>query len=364
MARIAEILLHRLSLPLTIPYKVSLHEFHSFDPIVVEMIDDEGRSGWGEAEILAGYGDETPEGGWRYCRAMAERLVGRDPAEIEPLLSSSMAANSHAASVLVAAAEMLQGDPALDLETDAAIPLLTPVSATDPSQVAEEVAAKLAAGFRTFKVKVGFEVKGDLERVAVVQRAVAGRALLRLDANQAFTSEEGREFAAALDPHGIELFEQPCDKDDWSANAAVARVSRVPIMLDESIYGPADIRRAATLPGVGFVKLKLKKLGGLRRLIAALKLIRELGLKPVLGDGTASDIACWMEACAGRNLIVGAGEMNGFLKLREGLFLPPLPCVAGEIRLPAGYRPAIDRAALARATVARERYEAAAMTAA
>ena len=363
MARIAEIRLHRLSLKLTIPYKVSLREFHSFDPIVVEMIDGDGRSGWGEADIQPGYSDETPDGGWSYCRAMAERLVGREPAEIEPLLSPTIAANSHAASVLVAAAEMLQGDPALKLETPAAIPLLTPVSATDPTQVAEEVAEKLAAGFRTFKVKVGFEVKSDLERVAVVQRAVAGRALLRLDANQAFTSAEGQQFAAALDPQGIELFEQPCDKDDWSANAAVARVSRVPIMLDESIYGPSDITRAATVPGVGFVKLKLKKLGGLRRLIAALKQIREHGLKPVLGDGTASEIACWMEACAGRNLIEGAGEMNGFLKLREGLFLPPLPCVAGEIRLPAGYQPAIDRAAIARATVARERY-AAAMTAA
>jgi L-alanine-DL-glutamate epimerase-like enolase superfamily enzyme len=359
MARIAEILLYRLSLPLTIPYKVSLHEFHSFDPIVVEMIDEEGRSGWGEAEILAGYGDETPGGGWRYCRSMAERLVGREPADVEPLLAPTIEANSHAASVLVAAAEMLQDDPALALETAAAMPLLTPVSATDPAQVADEIAAKLAAGFRTFKVKVGFEVKDDLERVGVVQRAAAGRALLRLDANQAFTSDEGRQFAAALDPHGIELFEQPCDKDDWSANAAVARVSRVPIMLDESIYGPADIKRAATVPGVGFVKLKLKKLGGLRRLIDALKLIRELGLKPVLGDGTASEIACWMEACAGRHLITGAGEMNGFLKLREGLFLPPLPCIAGEIRLPAGYRPAIDRAALARATVAREHYRAA-----
>jgi len=54
------------------------------------------------------------------------------------------------------------------------------------------------------------------------------------------------------------LFEQPCHSDDWDANASVAKVSTVPIMLDEPICGLDDIERAADIPNVGFCKLKLK----------------------------------------------------------------------------------------------------------
>ena len=85
-------------------------------------------------------------------------------------------------------------------------------------------------------------------------------------------------------------------------------------MLDESIYGPADIERAARLSGVGLIKLKLKKTGSLERLKRGLERIRELGMEPVLGDGVAADIGCWMEACVARDTIRNAGELNGFLK--------------------------------------------------
>ena len=69
------------------------------------------------------------------------------------------------------------------------------------------------------------------------------------------------------------------------------------------------------MPGVGFVKLKLKKLGGISRLIEGLERIRALGMEPVLGDGTATDIGDWLEACVARDTIRNAGEMNGYLKL-------------------------------------------------
>lgn len=113
-------------------------------------------------------------------------------------------------------------------------------------------------------------------------------------------------------------------------------------MLDESIYGISEIERAATIPGVGFVKVKLKKLGSLARLEAALRRITGLGLTPVLGDGTATDISCWMEAAVARTTIRNAGENNGFLKLVDPVFKNPLPFSRGAIHLPADWWPEID----------------------
>ena len=45
---------------------------------------------------------------------------------------------------------------------------------------------------------------------------------MRLDANRAYSEADACRFAAALDPSGIELFEQPCDAENWDANAKVA----------------------------------------------------------------------------------------------------------------------------------------------
>jgi L-alanine-DL-glutamate epimerase-like enolase superfamily enzyme len=179
---------------------------------------------------------------------------------------------------------------------------------------------------------------------------------IRVDANQGYTREDACAFAAGLDPENIELFEQPCAARDWDAACAVARVSTVPMMLDESIYGLDDIRRAAQLEAARFVKLKLMKLGGLERLAHALAVIRELGMVPVLGNGVAGEIGCWMEACVARSTIDNAGEMNGFLKPVAPLLRVPLRFEGGAIRLEPGFAPALDPAALDAVLLARREY--------
>jgi len=104
-------------------------------------------------------------------------------------------------------------------------------------------------------------------------------------------------FAAALDPSGIELFEQPCPAEDWDANAKVASVSPVPVMLDEPICELADVKRASRIPNVGFCKLKLKRFGGLDLLREALDAVRQSGMESVLVmDSRARSVAGWRPA--------------------------------------------------------------------
>ena len=137
----------------------------------------------------------------------------------------------------------------------------------------------------------------------------------------------------------------------------------VPVMMDESVYGFEDIDRAAAMEGVGFVKLKLKKLASMDRLRAGLERIRAAGLVPVMGDGVATDICCWLEACVARVTLDNAGEMNGHLKLVEPLLAEPLPFADGAIVLEPGYRPRPDPERLDRMTTAKERFSAARRTA-
>jgi len=62
---------------------------------------------------------------------------------------------------------------------------------------------------------------------------------------------------------------------DWDANARVASVSPVPVMLDEPICELADVKRASAIANVGFCKAQLKRFGGLDLLREALDAVHE-----------------------------------------------------------------------------------------
>lgn len=351
-----EIVLRTVRLPLIRPYQLSYRTFTEFEPIIVEARSSEGAVGWGEGHISPGSSSETREGGWAFCREHAAAIIGKDTREAKAIVSAGIESSKVAATALLTAMEMLEGHRLLNVEEQARLPLVTPFNSAEPREIGEEVERRLAEGFRTFKIKVGKDVEADLKRVNAIQRAIGGRATMRIDANRAFSEADACRFAAGLDPAGIELFEQPCRAEDWDANAHVAGLSPVPVMLDEPICGLADIDRAGTIPGVGFCKLKLKRFGGLDLLREALDRVRAAGMEPVLGDGLSSEIGCWMEACVARTTIRNAGEFNGFLKPKVRLFSEPLKFARGELVLPANFVPVVDRDILNAHEVVAERF--------
>ncbi len=343
--RIAESTVHQLTVPLTVPYHLAFGDVRAFETIVVETRDDEGRWGVGEATLLTGYTAETPEQSWLAACTLADRAVGIDTEEAKVLFEGSFRALPFTVTALTTAVEMLEGHEALAESGE--VTLLGLVNATEPAAIEREVEERLAEGYTTLKVKVGWEAEADLARVRFIREVVAGRAKLRIDANQGYTREEAIRFVGTLEPDGIELVEQTCPAGDWEAARAVRAAANVPVMLDESIYFVEDIDRAAELEAADFIKLKLMKTGGLTRLAEGLQRIRDLGITPVLGNGVATDLGCWMEACIARRTIDNAGEMNGLLKIPDRL-LQPSPAVEGAAMVLRGdMRPRLDASVLA-----------------
>ncbi len=354
--QIDDVTVFMAEIPLVTPYKVSRRVFHAFDPVVVHVRTKDGREGWGEAIATRGYSEEGPEELCDRCIAFAATLPGQDLNRAQASLDDRFSKWPAAASFFPSASDMALGHPLLQIEHETRVPLLEPVHEMEVDKIPGAIEGLLAQGFKTLKVKVGFDIDADLARVSAIQNALAGRGEIRPDANQGFAQTDGMRFASSLDPVGIQLFEQPCASDNWAANAAVAGVSNVPVMLDESIYGFDDIDRAAEVSGVGFVKLKLKKMGGLDLLRDGLDRIRSLGMRPVMGDGVATDICCWMEACVAQVTLDNAGEMNGFLKFKNQLLAEHLVFDNGDVVLPVGFQPRIDEGALARVAARKERF--------
>jgi L-alanine-DL-glutamate epimerase-like enolase superfamily enzyme len=350
-SRVERVEVRLLSVPLKRPYRLAFGDLLAFDTLLVEVFSRDGRRGFGEATVLTGYTHETIQGIWLSACELADLSVNEPLAALQGQALDAAAKSPALATAFQTALEMLQSTPALDFDDAVAVPLLGLLNAIDDAEIVDEVDSLLDQGFKTLKVKVGIAGVNDLRRISSIQRAVSGRARIRIDANQAFTADGAVEFLSALEPQDIELFEQPCAADDWEAHAAASRVSRVPMMLDESIFSLRDIDRAADERLAAYVKVKLVKFGSMSAVTRAIGRIRERGMKPVLGNGVACDIGCWMEACVAARHIDNAGEMNGHLKTLAPLFANPMQFEGGSIKLSPNYRPELDRQAVEKVTV-------------
>lgn len=117
-------------------------------------------------------------------------------------------------------------------------------------------------GFRRFKMKVGADVDKDIERV----RKIAGyfqSASFLLDANQGFDESSARAFIRELKSANVSivLFEQPVNKDDLSAMAALRKDTGVAIAADESVASAADALRVIRADAADVINLKIMKSG-------------------------------------------------------------------------------------------------------
>jgi L-alanine-DL-glutamate epimerase-like enolase superfamily enzyme len=113
---------------------------------------------------------------------------------------------------------MAANDPRLTLETPAPVPILGLLQGETAERMQREAERLIAEGYGTVKVKVGFDPMEDARVVAMAQRAVAGRARIRIDANQGFDAAQAIDFVSRISDESIELFEQPCAAGDWSAH--------------------------------------------------------------------------------------------------------------------------------------------------
>ncbi|MGE5739982.1 MAG: mandelate racemase/muconate lactonizing enzyme family protein [Betaproteobacteria bacterium] len=356
---VARVDVRRLEIPLTTPYRLAFGPVTRYDTIIVELTSGDGERGFGEATLLTGYTDETIGDSWTLARQVAETLPACTDVAVRERLRTLGRRAPFTATAFRTALDMASAHPLLRPSRASRVPILGLLQGADAASLRDAFERMREAGFRTVKVKIGFDVEEDLRFVANVQAIVGGRAAIRVDANQGYTAAQAAAFIRGLDPAGIELFEQPCAAGDWSAHreaVAAASTTGLPLMLDESIYDVADIERAADECACAYVKVKLMKFVGLDGLVAAIERIRALGMRAVLGNGVACDVSCWMEACVAARHIDNAGEMNGFLKARRMLLARPLVCERGDIVIEPGV-PSLDPDALDTFTRERVTYD-------
>ncbi|MWD26061.1 hypothetical protein E0K89_001030 [Aquicoccus sp. SCR17] len=345
MTRIEMIDAFRLRLPLKQPYENALGTLSHLDAILYRVVAEDGREGWGEACPVAGYSPETPDEAWDATRAILPQMV-RDAVEGQAAVDRLTATHPFVASALNEAMADLSGlfDDAWNKVRNQPIELLGTVNTLDPDAAPEVALSLIEAGYRTLKVKVGYQPVRDAERVRNISAVLGDGVRMRIDANQGYDVDDALAFARAVPPDHVEVFEQPVHQEDWGGISSVAEQSPLPIMLDESIYSEDDIRRAATIAGVAAIKLKMSKAGGPVQLRSQIALCRELSLDVVIGNGVASDLGCYHEALL--QAVFGldrAGEMNGFTKPLTSVLSSPLQLDGPNLFVPQVAVPKVAR---------------------
>lgn len=299
------------------------------EALLVELRDELGAIGLGEAAPLPGVSPDTIAGAERAVAALAARL----PLEVDELDDLAAATAAPAARfALETALVSLQAQRAGVTVAALLGGTTTRLSCAVVVDTLDAARAALADGATVLKLKVGPGL--DVARVA--ELATLG-ARLRLDANGAWSPEETRAHLAALAHLPIDFIEEPCR----DARALLPG----PIALDESLVGDRAID-----PRLAAVILKPTLLGGLRACIALAAAARAAGVAAIVTHALEGPVGT--AACAELALALGGAPAVG---------LAPHAGIAGwAIAVPhlhatsihAAHFPAVDLAAIVDASPA------------
>jgi len=273
--KITDIRFGMLRVPLKTPFKTALRTVDTIEDIVITMHTDTGHIGYGEAPATAVItGDTHGSIIEAIHKVIAPRIIGQEIANlnrITRLIQSALEKNSSAkAAVEIAVYDLfaqLYGAPLYKI-LGGGDPVITTDITISVDYIDKMVADSLAAverGFESLKVKVGKDIELDVERVKAIYAAVEDKALIRVDANQAWTAKQAVFAIQTLEDAGVrmELVEQPVKAQDLEGMKYVTERVHTPIMADESVFGPTQVIELIRMRAADIINIKLMKTGGI-----------------------------------------------------------------------------------------------------
>ena len=137
------------------------------------------------------------------------------------------------------------------------------------TQMLAQIEAKMQAGFRCIKLKIGaIHFEEELSLLKMIRRHFSAKEIeLRVDANGAFSPAEALEKLQRLSELDLHSIEQPIRAGQWDSMARLSQLSPLPIALDEELIGVHSTSRKKELLETihpQYIILKPSLHGGLR----------------------------------------------------------------------------------------------------
>lgn len=269
-----------------------------FDSTVVEVVTDEGLTGWGEVCPLGPfYLPAYAEGVRAGVRELGPHLIGENPLELEKLnrrMDAALQGHPYVKSGIdMACWDLLgkaTGQPACTLlggRFGDDVVLYRAISQESPEAMAAKIAGYRSEGYRRFQLKVGGDPDTDIERIRAAAAVLEPGDKLIADANTGWLRHEAMRVADAVRDVDVYL-EQPCRT--YEECLSVRRHTDRPFVLDENVDSLAMLMRGHHDLAMDVVNLKISKFGGLTKTRQARDLCATLGIAMTIEDSWGGDI--------------------------------------------------------------------------
>ncbi len=280
-ATLARVEAHVFRTPIAVPVRTSFGTMTERAAVFVRVEDSDGARGWGE--IWCNFPNAAAEHrALLFADIVAPRALGRsldDPVglwgEIDRALHVLRVQSGDAGALSAAAAGL---DLALhDLRArKRGLPLWRSLGGTDDSPVPvyasglnpgraayDTVGRMRAAGYRAFKIKVGFGEETDLGSLRPVAAELQEGERLMVDANQGWDLRTACQMAPKLAEFGLGWIEEPLMADrplpEWTQVAAVAPAR---LAAGENLRGASPFQEAIDSGLFGVIQPDAAKWGG------------------------------------------------------------------------------------------------------
>ena len=275
--------LYPLEVPMGKPIKMAGETITHAHTLLLRLIDESGREGWGEASAAPLMTGETLGSIAASTEYLVSKLVGATvcaPSDVatqqEGVLYGNASAKSCHETALMDLFAQREGVPLYRLLAGEIVPtgngrleMLHMLASGILDSEMEEALALRREGYRQWKIKVGAsDTANDVRRVRALCAALAGD-VVSADANQSLTVEAAGDIAAAGAACGLAFLEQPYRVGMIEAMSKLHSASGVSLCADESIQDIEDIAALGDVGAAQGVSLKLIKLGGTRLLVQA-----------------------------------------------------------------------------------------------
>lgn len=209
----------------------------------------------------------------------------------------------------------------------------------EPAKVVDEATGLAEShGFRSFKIKVGMAVERDVA-TCVAMRAAFPHAVLYVDANHGFSSQQAMAFTARVEELDLAWVEEPVDGAGVAGRRRVVESSRRPVLGDESVPDARSVARELTAGRCDMVSIKIARTG-FTESAQILGVCAALGCDAVLGsqgDSELGTLASLQFAGVSPAIRIHPAELSYFATaLSGGLLTEPLVIRDGRMSVPAG----------------------------
>ncbi len=294
MARIAEVEVLMVDLPPAAKRVDAIQSFESQETPIVRITDADGSEGVGYAYTIGTGGPSVIS---LLRETFAPRLIGREAEEINGIWRDLLFSTHATAVGAITSLALAAIDTALwDLRCKRArLPLWrlaggskreAPLYTTEggwlhlpPDALVADAVSMKATGFTGAKIKIGKpSIAEDRSRLQAVRDAVGEDFKIMVDANQAFDLSDALRRADMLADYGVYWFEEPMPADNVGAHAELARRSRVPVAVGESMYSLSQFKDYLQQGAASIIQADAARIGGITPWLKAAHLAEGFGV--------------------------------------------------------------------------------------